>query len=155
MPESLLQNISIGDQTKIDFPTIEGLQTTGKVTEIGSRANTANAFPLTVALDEQPAALRPGMSAQVTFSFGSEATEAAFLLPVTAAIAQPEENVASVFVFHEDQGTVERRDVRVTNVIGNDLEVIGNLNPGEKIVVGGVSFLSDGMTVRAMTGKVR
>jgi len=155
VPESLLQNISIGDQTEIDFPTIEGLKATGKVTEIGSRANTANAFPLTVALDEQPTSLRPGMSAQVTFSFGSEATETAFLLPITAAIAQPEETVAAVFVFHEDKGTVERRSVRVTNVIGNDLEVIGNLNPGEKIVVGGVSFLSDGMTVRAMTGKVR
>ncbi len=154
LPENLIQNISIGATADIEFIT-QGLSLTGRVTELATQPNAANSYEMTVALDSQPAQLRPGMTAQVTFSFGSTADQTSYLLPVTAIQALPQENMARVYVFLPEQGTVQKREVRMINAIGNQVEVVGELAIGDLLVSAGTSFLSDGMEVRAMTGRIR
>ena len=46
------------------------------------------------------------------------------------------------------EGNVTHRPVKTGAVTGNDIVVLEGLEPGDRIVTAGVSFLRDGMKVR-------
>jgi multidrug efflux pump subunit AcrA (membrane-fusion protein) len=48
----------------------------------------------------------------------------------------------------DPDGKVTRRPVKTGAVTGSDIVVLGGLQPGDRIVTAGVSFLRDGMKVR-------
>ena len=149
VPESMIRNLSTGDRVGITFPTLESLTTEGTVSDISSRAGTVNAFPVEINLDNQFPELRPGMTAEVTFRFATEATGRSFLIPMTAVLPQSK-GKAVVFVFDEKAGVVHQRSINVKNVRNNNLEITGEIKTGDIIATAGVSFLSDGMKVRLL-----
>ena len=88
------------------------------------------------------------MSAEIIFRFASAETGAAFVVPMTAVLPNPVEGgMARVFVFDPGTGLLEARDVQVTNVKDNRLQIIGDIAEGEVIATAGISFLHDGMEV--------
>lgn len=155
LPENLLQNIALGTKAKVEI-LAQDISIDGQVTEIGSQPNAASAYEMTVALNSQPKELRAGMTAQVTFSFSSGSKDqGSFILPVTAVQPLPEADTGRVFVVDTEKGVVNARTVTVINIVGNQIEVIGDLKPGDALVSAGTSFVTDGMKVRLMAGKVR
>ena len=59
-----------------------------------------------------------------------------------------------VFVFDSDAGIARMTPVRILSVRDNDAVVTG-LEPGHRVIVAGVAFLSDGQAVRLMATSVR
>lgn len=148
LPETLVNRITLGDSVEVSFPPLGSATVTGTVDEIAPLAGDANAYPIKLALDRAPAGLRPGMSAELTFRFATEATGKAFLVPLAAV--QPDvggTGEARVYIYDPESRTVTGRDVRITNIEGNNLEIVGDLEAGEIIATAGVSFLHDGMRV--------
>ena len=148
LPETMVNQVTLGSEVAVRFPPLGGAQVTGVVEEIAPLTGDANAYPIKVALTLAPAGLRSGMSAELTFRFATEATGKAFLVPlaaVHAVVASEDEGV--VYVYDTESQTVAGRRVTITNVEGNSLEVIGDLKAGEIIATAGVSFLHDGMRV--------
>ncbi len=152
VPETLLRDISIGDAVRVEFPDREGKSTAGKIVEIGARAANTNTFPVVVMLDEPVDNLPAGVAAEVTFSFATSATGAAFLLPMTAVLPSGEDQQGTIFVFDPTTESVGARIVTILNVEGNRLEVTGNVAAGDIVAVAGVPFLHDGMAVRLLPG---
>ncbi len=150
VPENLVRHFKVKDRVTIKFPTLPNLSSSGHITEIGSRTETANAFPVKIELEKQFPELRPGITAEVTFRYSTDATGTAFIIPATALLPKSESRSASIFVFDRSKNAVYQRKVKVINIRDNDLEVTGTLKAGDIIAIAGISFLSDGMKVRLL-----
>jgi RND family efflux transporter MFP subunit len=158
IPESMISEVDYGDVVDISFPAIEGVTTRGSVQTIGSRAESGNSFPVTVRLQSAGTAIRPGMSAGVTFRFSNEQdSRTVYLIPISAIAIEagvntglrenPESRTAPVFLFDESSGTLEFRQVLIGDIRGNYLEVFDGLVEGDRIVSAGVPFLREGQIV--------
>ncbi len=160
VPETLIREVDYGQIVQVSFPTQAETELTGIVDKISARAESGNAFPVSVLLANNNADLRPGMTASVTFNFDAYLEDrTSFLIPLSAlaieagvvrqfrsAEIEPNDNVAPVMVISDD-GTLELRQVTIGELRGNQLEVYAGLEGGENIVSAGVSFLREGMQV--------
>lgn len=158
MPETLIARIHQGDAAEVRFPSIGNrkLEASDRsypaiVSEVGSRAETGNAFPVRADLQESPPGLRPGMTAEVTFSTpraddGEQPESYGFIIPIAAAFAEAD-NRYSVFVFDPETSTVNKRPIETGGVRENDIAVVSGLADGDIIAIAGVPFLTDGQQV--------
>ena len=150
VPETLIPELVQDAILNVRFPVIPNYSMQGQVTEIGTRAESANAFPVTVLLQTTADNLRAGMTAEVDFTFtGSGRTGYKGLtvnVPVTALLAGLEQKVY-VFVYNPKQQRVIKREVQTENMMNNRIYISAGLQPGEIIAIAGVSFLRDGQKV--------
>ncbi len=158
VPETLIRDVDYGQAVKVTFPTLPDAGVGGVISEIGSRTQSGNAFPVTVRLSPTEADLRPGMTASVTFNFDQYLDgRTAYLVPLSALAieagslraagqAETAARKAPVFVIGPD-GRLTLRDLSVGDLRGNMLEVFDGLEAGEHIVSAGVALLREGMKV--------
>lgn len=164
VPETLIQYVEFGQKVIIDFPALKGISTDGMITEITSKV-AGTAYPVKVRLMNSPPELRVGMSAAVTFNFQQADLESeTYMIPIsalnlsfiTAETGQQESATIDrrnvpLLVFNPETSQLEKREVMIGELRGNQLEVYSGLQEGEQIVTGGVAMLRDGMTVRVWT----
>jgi RND family efflux transporter MFP subunit len=158
LPETMINQIAVGDESAVRFPTLPGAQGLAAITEIGAQTSAGAAYPVTLAMLTSPPGVRPGMSAEVAFSFRTEMTDNAFLLPIGAILGEPSSEGGPgkryVFVFDEAAGAVRKREVATVNVRDNMLEIVSEeIQVGDKVAAAGVSFLADGMEVTLFDGQ--
>ena len=150
VPPSLVTHIDEGGRVKVRFPSEPSLELAGTITEIGSRAEEANAFPVTVVLDETSTRLRAGMSAEVAFTFrNGDSADGTYVVPMGAILPGNGQSFHS-FIFDKDSSTVKKATIEVVNYRDNDVEVSGDLQPGTIIATAGIEFLHDGQEVKLM-----
>lgn len=159
VPETMIRNVEYGQVVDVSFPTLKAVNVKGVVNEIGAMAATGNAFPVKIILAPGDLDLRVGMTASVTFEFGNNDNQDIVMIPLSAiaieaGLASAAANnsdrrngSAPVFVYSEQSQTVELRNVQVGELRDNQVSVYSGLQQGEEIVVAGVAFLHDGMTV--------
>lgn len=150
IPENLIERISVGMSVDVALPPLGGREVAGRVTEVSPVAGEANAFPVTVRLQDPPAEVRPGMSAEVTFAFATKTTGVAFSIPVSALKPDVKAKTATVFVFDEAEGVVRARPVQVVGLEGNEPQIVGGVKAGDVIATAGVGHMFDGMKVRLL-----
>lgn len=158
VPPELINQIAQGQRVTVTFPSDAGLSLPGVVTEIGNRAAEANAFPVTVALQEVPKQLRAGLSAEVVFTFPGAAPGSGDLAaPSGDSLMVPMWSILSgegqtyyVFRFDAKTSTVQRIAVMIEDLHDNEVQISGDLRSGDVIAAAGVEFLNDGQTVRLM-----
>ena len=175
VPESLIREVAYGDPVSVRFPTLPSLEIPGTVTEIGSRIDAGNAFPVRVRIDtpsvSSGADLRPGLSARVLFTRSDDHSSEVKLIPLSAVAfgqggsvdSAPASDLAQlgkktegltpapVFVYDPASGTVRKVTVLAGDIRGNLIEVYDGLEAGDRVVVAGVAFLRDGTAVRLWT----
>ena len=99
MPDTGIARVHQGDEVEVGFPSVGGAATgtdrqryAAVVTEVGTRASTGNAFTVRADLRGAPEGLRPGMTAEVFFSFAlvteSIVEVEGFLLPISSALVE-------------------------------------------------------------------
>ena len=158
VPENLIKDLSKGKDIAIEFPAITGIKARGSVTEIGSRAETANAFPVTVVINSDIPNLRAGMTAEVDFTFVGVGrtgyTGKIFRLPISAISADKQQK-AAVFIYNSTTKSLEKRFVQTESIIDNQVLISSGLQEGDIIATAGVSFLRDGQSVRLLDKNVR
>lgn len=91
----------------------------------------------------------PGMNAMVWFRNPnrSQAGTKGISIPLTSITS--DQNEKFVWVVDPDSMTVSKRLVVIQSGIGSHLNVLSGLQAGETIVAAGVSYLSEGLKVRA------
>jgi RND family efflux transporter MFP subunit len=155
VPDSVLINLSVGDEADVVFPTLNNRRVRGVITELGSRSRTASTYPVTVQLQEQFDDFRSGMSVEVAFEFMPESETGepimtGLAVPL-AAILVEEEKVGYVFIYEEKTSTVKKTAVKHLALRENDVLVEPNaLKAGDIIATAGVQFLVDGQKVNLM-----
>ena len=150
VPPTLIDRIRQGQSVTVQFPSQSDLSLAGTVTEIGARAEEANAFPVTVLLREPSERVRAGLSAEVVFDFQSqEADSGGVMVPMTA-ILSGQGQAYYVFRYDRDSKTVSRARVEIQTIHDNEVQIAGALKSGDVIATAGVEFLTDGQEVRLM-----
>jgi RND family efflux transporter MFP subunit len=154
IPEILITSIREGSAVTVKFDALPGESLDATVTEVASAsAGFATTYPVKVRLNEVTDRVRPGMAAEVTFTFTSTIKTGYFLVP-TVAVA---EDHLGRFVYIVEEGDGEhwiahRRDVTVGELTRQGLQLTSGLEDGVRIVTGGVSRITDGQKVK-VTGE--
>lgn len=158
VPETLIRNLSKGNEINIHYPAFPQLNSKGNITEISSRAGTANAFPVTILITSEVTELRAGMTAEVDFTFEGIGRTGykgvTYRLPI-AALGADEGQKSFVFVYDVEQQILQKRMVQTESILNNEVLVSAGLAPGEIIAVAGVSFLRDGQSARLLDKHVK
>ncbi len=89
----------------------------------------------------------PGMTANVTITTrGARGSGNRLLVPISA-ISKQDTGEQVVWVLGSDQ-TVHRKPVQLGAPTESQIEIVSGLQPGDRIVVAGATFLREGMKVR-------
>ena len=150
VPPTVINEIHNGQAVSVTFPSAPDLTEPGVVSEIGSRAAEANAFPVTVTLEQPSERLRAGLSAEVVFAFGEARSASDSLMVPMWAIRSGEAQDYHVFRYDSASSTVRRVEVRIEGLHDNAVQIAGDLSAGDIIATAGVEFLRDGQEVRLM-----
>lgn len=154
-PNSLVSRIDEGQSVDALFPSIGELTLPGEITQIGTRAATANAFPIKVALKDHHSAVRPGITAEVAFSYENHKRAEGFMVP-TSAILSGSDHEHFVFVYDETTSTLSRRSVELVELRDNAVQIDGDaIDAGLIIATAGVPFFQDGLEVKLMGTELR
>ncbi len=150
VPESMIQALTKGAELPVSFPAISELNITGIITEIGTRAESANAFPVIVLLKDVPQNIRAGMTAELDFVFDGVGRTGfkgdSIKVPISALAADIGQS-AYVFVYDVQEKVVRKRIVQTENAMNNEVFISKGLSDGEIIATAGVVFLRDGQPV--------
>jgi multidrug efflux system membrane fusion protein len=143
VPESILPNLSNGQSINITFPLQQDRAIEGSIISIGQASQNSRLFPILIE-PTQNKGLIAGMSAEVTLAISQAETTT---IPVTAVI-NPGGQHPTVFRVNGQQ--VERLSVDVSDLIGTQIAVEGDLAPGDTVVIGGHAGLVDGDQVEVV-----
>lgn len=151
LPESMIGNINYEQVVSVSVSALQDQMFAGEVSEIGSRVENGNAFPVTIRLNQSSDKLRNGMSGSVKFTVNNSSIPA-YLVPLTAldfthSAKDESAQDASLYVINEQTMLLEQRKVKVGNIRSNSIEVYSGISENEAIVVAGIPFLRDGMAV--------
>jgi len=132
-----------GDGVKITTDVYPGIEFTGRIRTISSKADGDHTYPVEVELQnsrEHP--LKAGMFANVFLSVRSEAAD--LVIPRQALVG----SIENPQVYVVKDGIARLTDI-VVGASGNDyLQILGGLTEGEKVVTNGQDNLEDGYKVR-------
>jgi RND family efflux transporter MFP subunit len=120
--------------------------------EIATRADPATqTFKITFTMPAPEGFLVfPGMTATVTADLSEiDTRDDALFLPATAVTADKQLE-PFVWIVEEPAMTVRKVPVTVGRLTGHSIEITEGLEAGNRVVVAGVGYLAEGMTVRLM-----
>ena len=150
IPETTVDLIHVDDQVTITYPTLPDESEKGRISEIGSAAVKASAFPVKVELINPSEKVKPGMTAEANFFIKNENRKPGYLVPFQALMPGTEANRGFIFVFDPQTSTVQKKPVHARGTEEKKAIVDEGLAEGDIIAVAGVSFLADGMKVKLM-----
>ena len=144
VPESLINQIALGMPVMATLNSGNTLLT-GTVVEVAVSSDDNAGYPVEVAMDSPTTGVRAGMAAEATFRISDG--DDRMLIPLVAVLGDSEENYVYVARPETDHYTIARRAVQVGDIDNNGIEVLQGLEPGEQVVVAGMSRVSEGMKV--------
>ena len=152
VPEVLIARIREGDQAIVRLDALAGRELKAQVTEVAvGSTGMATTFQVTVLLEQGHQDCRPGMAAEVSFSFGDGNTREHTYVPAVAVGEDRQGKYVYVVLPSDDmQATVQRREVTVGDLSADGLEILAGLEDGDIVVTAGVSRIIDGQRVRLL-----
>lgn len=143
VPEIHLSKIRPGQPAEVTFEALPGMRLTGDVRSLAAEAEpSARTFPVKIVITAKGQTVRPGMLAMVNFAPAEP--RVVKLVPKDALVERDE----GWMVFAADpEGFVRAVSVRPGEAVGQWMEIVGQVRPGEEVVVMGNERLRDGQPV--------
>jgi RND family efflux transporter MFP subunit len=152
IPEILITRIEEGSKVTVRFDALPDGEFSAKVREVGIAATGAGTtFPVTVRLDREDVAVRPGMAASVAFLFESKDEKERCLAPSHAVLEDRDGRFVWIVEPIPDEpgyGTVHRRSITAGDLTADGLEVFGGLSDGDLLITAGMSQITEGQKVK-------
>jgi RND family efflux transporter MFP subunit len=150
IPETTNSRVSLGMPVTVSFPTAPGKVLQARITEVGSAAGRANAFPVKAGLDDPPAQVRSGMTAEVRLLLKEEGTKSGYLVPLAAFAPADKPSQGYLFIFDPKTQTVKKQLAKARGSNDNFAHVYEGVKAGDIVAAAGVTFLNDGQKVKLM-----
>jgi RND family efflux transporter MFP subunit len=137
----------------VTFSSLPGLEIPAEITNVGTEASqTTRTYPVTIVMDQPDGGtIQPGMAGTITATVELPPDWAKSGIEVpSAAVFSPNEATPDQFfiwVVDEATETVSMKSVELISMGERGLLVSG-LDAGDRIVIAGVSFLTEGQKVR-------
>ena len=152
VPETVIARVKQGQEVNVRLPSVSADLYPAVVSEVGTRASGGNAFTVKADLIQPVKSARPGMTAEVHFVYSKASGLLDFdgvVIPM-ASVRQDMDGRMSVFVFDRASSTLKQTTIVTGGVLYNEIAVTDGLNDDDIIATAGVSFLTDGKTVRLL-----
>nr|WP_299072982.1 efflux RND transporter periplasmic adaptor subunit [uncultured Allomuricauda sp.] len=152
LPESLVNRVSVGMETDLEFSAIQPGAFKGTVIEVSPAIDENSSTYITaIGIVEPSSEIKPGMAASVTFNFesGQEEESNTLIVPLKAVGEDGDGNY--VFIIESEDGetgTVKKQSIEVGELTSSGFKIKSGLNGGEKIATAGLQTLLDGQKVR-------
>ena len=142
IPEKMAPWIRLGQAVELHVDAYPDKTITGKVSRISPAVNTATrAFPFEALVPNTDALLKPGTFARVHI----ESSKVDQVMTLTYAAIQYRYGVNRVFVVEGDH--LVARELKVGERLGERIEVVDGVKPGDAVALTEVDKLSDGAKV--------
>lgn len=146
--EDVFTGVKTGDNAGLSISVLGGDILQGTIKQLPAAANAqTNLYDLEIAL---PAGTTPPIGAFATAIFYTDRREGVLSVP-TECILTGNNNEQYVFIVGDDNETAKRVTV-TTGLVGKTAtEITSGLTAGDRVVIKGQSYLSDGSAVRIVT----
>ena len=145
--ESEYTRVSKGDRVSLTVDALPGRSFSGRIARLYPTIDAAtHTFNAEVVVDNADRALRPGMFARVSVTFG---TNRRIVLPDRCIVKQEGTGQRFLYLVRPDD-TVSYVPVSVGRHIGAEYEVLDGVQEGETVVSKGQAALKDGVKVQIL-----
>jgi RND family efflux transporter MFP subunit len=139
VPEAVVDRIKLGDKLPVRITALES-DREGVVSEIAPAADpNSRTFLVKLDLPSTPG-LRAGQFGRVAMPVGMTS---ALRVPASAVVQRGQMEL----VFVADNGRAQLRLVKTGKHVGNEVEIVSGLSPGEAVIVEGAGQLQDGQSL--------
>lgn len=150
IPEILIAQIHEGDNVSVSMEAVPGKKFNAKVTEVGvASSGYSMTYPVIVRLVETDPNIRPGMAAEVTFTFPATSERDCFIVP---PIAVGEDRLGRFVYIVEPSdsglGLIKKKHIEIGELTPDGLEIFEGLSDGDYLVTAGVSQIQDSLIVK-------
>lgn len=143
VPESMAGLISKGMRVRATYSNMSGSEFTGIVKNVAVKADRGFNYPVEIVLDPDDN-LHIGMYLKVEFPGSVERT--GILVPRKCIVG----SAKSAALFIVSDGKAQRREVKLGKMVGDRIEVLGGIIPGEKVIQSGLMNVENGTSVRVI-----
>ena len=159
LPDSLIGRLSVGKEIPVEVSGLEGLPPfKGRVTEVGVAASSeGRLFRVVVKVPNPDGLLRSGMTARIHVGDTLAVKPGTVCVPLSALVTlvsqgnSPAGTQTQLGVFVVQNGKAMKRAVKTGDIVNSSIHITEGLQPGEKVVTSGASFLYDGAPVEIAT----
>ena len=142
--EQYFSNVKVGMPVKLTVDIFPDEEFTGTVSLIYPALDpTTRTFKVEVKVPNAKRTLRPGMYARTTFDMGSKE---GVMVPDVAVQKQVGSAERYLYVIEGDS-VAERRSIKVGRQVGDRVDILSGVEPGEQVAVTALSKLFDGAKV--------
>lgn len=153
IPESIINLIDEGMETKVNFTSLGNKEFRAKVTEVSPSVDSSSAtYPVKVTVIEASNDIKSGMAANVTFDFGDHNLQSKEIVIPAHAVGEDSDG-RFVFLVEatesgENEGIVRKQTVVVGELASDGFQIKSGLSSGQKIATAGLQTLLDGQKVK-------
>ena len=145
--ESEYTKVKAGDKVSLTVDALPGRTFTGRIVRLYPTMSAAtHTFNAEVVVDNGDRALRPGMYARVTVTFGENHR---VVLPDQCIVKQEGSGQRYVYLLRPDD-TVDFVPVTLGRHMGSEYEIVDGVQEGETVVFKGQSALKNGIKVQVL-----
>lgn len=148
VPEGLVSYFQNGMPATVKFETIPDKGFEAKVIEVGRTPTETTTYPVKLLLLTTDPRVRPGMAADVIFTFTDGETSGLLLVPPQVVVGEGQERY--VWVYDPKTHEVHKQTVEVGILESKGLVIRTGLSAGQTIVTRGVHRLEEGMKVEPL-----
>lgn len=147
IPEAYISQVKQGENVDVTFSSDVGTTYKGVITEVGFSTAGFLTYPVIVKVLNTKGNIRPGMPADIVFSFGSADNKSQLIVPVKAV---GEDNTGNfVFVLNKKEGhyLVKKQNIKIGALSNRGFSVVEGVKEGDKVAIAGMRSLYDGRKV--------
>ena len=150
VPEKYIAQVKTRTAVSVTFSSLPGRLFRGIVTEISYAGGSASTYPVKIDLTQGEAVLRPGMPANVSFSFGGNKKNGFFMVPSNAVGEDNQGNFVYVVTAgpEEGLGIAQKRIVSVGKLTDKGFQILSGLEEGEYVITSGINKMVPGKKVK-------
>lgn len=147
IPEKMAPWVKVGQTVALSVDAYPGKEIEGSISRISPSVNaTTRAFPFEALIPNREGLLKPGTFARVHLA--TALVEPVLTIPYAAM--QYRYGVYRVFTLKDD--TLVMHELKTGDRVGDRMEVLEGLSPGERVAVTDVDNLAEGMKVAVANG---
>lgn len=158
VPESLAINVTQFNHNAITQPSVSFSAQPGKHYPVHLKEYATQVTPGTQSYEvvftlPQPSENRvlPGMSAELTLDVSAAQSQTkSTVIPASAIMKRDVDGLNIVWLYSERSGTVTPQPVTLGEVRTQGIEVTEGISKGDRVVVAGIQYLSDGQQVKPL-----
>ncbi|WP_066630947.1 efflux RND transporter periplasmic adaptor subunit [Labilibacter marinus] len=152
VPENAINKINIGMTTKVIFSSIEDQDFEGNIIEISPIVDpNTSTFPVKIDIPKPANVIKPGMVANVIFTFGSNSNQESnqLVVPVKAVGEDSDGNfVMLIEATNDNIGVIKKQTISLGELTNEGFVVKSGLTEGQKIATAGLQTLLDKQKVK-------